>query len=307
MIETTSNERFEEKIARECRELPSEATFVYAIVALATSLRTYLTREEILLAAGDASNQTLNVIEKLINQRLLVVRGVEIRLRHRVIAEHVIEHFKSEGQLREALVGLLWMAAAKAHPDLPRHSREHKLLRTMMNHEFMINLTDDRDTPRKAYDLIEDLQRSNYHYYLQRGSYEVEIGDLDLAKNLLEQARVLAPDDYKVQTEWAYMTLKRAALNASAPSAPDNAREAIAELEDAISRRGKDDPYPYHILGSQGLSWVRRAVMSKDEKAKLLRRLLNTVKEGIKNHGKARDLKQLAEDLEREYLLLVVP
>jgi tetratricopeptide (TPR) repeat protein len=307
MIEATSNERFEEKIERECRELSTESAFVYATVALATSLRTYLTKEEMLLASGEASNETLTIIDQLVVQRLLTFqRGNEIRLRHRVIAEHAVDYYKAQGLLREPLIGLVWTMATKAHPDLPRHSREHKLLRTMMNHSFMMNLTDDRDTPRKAYDLIEDLQSANYHYYLQRGSYEVEIGDLDLAKNLLEQARNLAPTDYMVQTAWAYMTLKRAAMNAASVGASDQAREAFAELEDAIARRGKGDPYPYHVLGSQGLSWVRRAVLSSDEKGTLLGRLLQIVKEGMRYHPRQRELAQLFEDLEREYLSLAV-
>jgi len=308
MIEATSNERFEEKIDRECSELTADAALVYGTIALATSHRTYLTREEILLAVGEASNEAMNLIERLIQQRLLILqRGNEIRVRHRVIAERVVDYFKENGQLSEPLIGLVWAMAIKAHPELPKYSREHKLLRTLMNHDYMIRLTDDRETPRKAYELIEDMQRSNYHYYLQRGSYEVEIGDLDLAKNLLEQARSLSPDDYMVQTEWAYMTLKRAAQNATSVHAIDQAREAIAELEDAISRRGKDDPYPYHVLGSQGLGWIRRAIISKDEKARELARLLQIVRGGAKRHPKHFDLRQLAEDLEREYLMLAVP
>jgi hypothetical protein len=110
-----------------------------------------------------------------------------------------------------------------------------------------------------------------------------------------------------VQTEWAYMTLKRAAQNASSVQSIDHAREAFAELEDAIQKRGKDDFYPYHVLGSQGLAWVRRAVLSSDEKGRELARLLQIVRDGIKQHPRQHELRQLAEDLERGYLLLAVP
>ena len=176
-----------------------------------------------------------------------------------------------------------------------------------MNHEFMINITSDRETPRKAYALVEDVLGWNYHYYLQRGCYEVEAGDIDLAKNFLDQARAMAPDDYRVRTEWAYMTLKRAASNAASVGAGNRAQEAFEELEDAIESRGRTDPRPYHILGSQGLAWVRRAIIGRDEQARLLSGLLYRVKEGIKHHPRQRDLRQLAEDIEREYLMTTVP
>jgi len=216
MIQATSNERFEEKIDSECHDLPQDLGLIYAIVAIATHLRSYLTRDEILTAINDASNEALNRIQRLLAQRLLVdLGGNKLRLRHRVVADRAVDYYRREGQMREPIRGLLWAIANKAHSGMSRKSREQQLLTKLMNHEFMINLTADRDTPRIAYAQVEDILGWNYHYYLQRGSYEVQIGDLSLAKNFLDQALAMAPDDYMVQTEWAYMTLKRASMNAS--------------------------------------------------------------------------------------------
>jgi tetratricopeptide (TPR) repeat protein len=187
--------------------------------------------------------------------------------------------------------------ATKVHQEDSVYSREAKLLRSLISHERMISLTSDRETPRQAYAAVEGLLDWNYHYYLQRGSYEVEAGDLNLAKNFLEQARALAPEDHMVQNEWAYMSLKRAAQNAAAIDAKERAEEAMQDLEDSIENRGRIDSYPYHILGSQGLSWVRKAILSTDEKARLLARLLKTVEQGVAYHPRHNDLKQLAEDI----------
>jgi hypothetical protein len=308
MIQATSGERFEEKIDRECRELGNELGLIYAIVAIATNLRTYITKEEILLASGSSSNNTLNQIQSLLNQRLLVDYGTnQIRLRHRVVADRALEYYRIEGQLREPVKGLLWTMATKVYSEDSTFSREAKLLRSLISHERMINLTSDRETPRQAYAAVEGLLDWNYHYYLQRGSYEVETGDLNLAKNFLEQARSLAPGDHMVQTEWAYMSLKRAAQNATAIDAKERAEEAMQELEDAIGNRGRADYYPYHILGSQGLSWVRNAILSTDEKTRTLARLLNTVQQGVAYHPRRNELKQLADDIQREYLMMAVP
>ena len=171
----------------------------------------------------------------------------------------------------------------------------------------MINITSNKEIPRKAYALVEDVLKWDYHYWLQRGSFEVEIGNLSLAKNFLDQAMSMAPTDYMVQTEWAYMTLKRAAQYASNSWARDSASEAIAQLEEAIERRGKQDPYPYHVLGSQGLSSpARRAIISRSQKRMLLERLHHFLKQGLQRHPRRSELQQLSSDLQREILLTTV-
>jgi tetratricopeptide (TPR) repeat protein len=175
-----------------------------------------------------------------------------------------------------------------------------------MNHELLINLTSDAETPRRAYASVESLLNWNYHYWLQRGSYEVEVGNIDLAENFLNQALSMAPDDYKVQTEWAYMSLKRASLSPASIDAPARADEAFKHLEDAIEYRGETDPYPYHILGSQGLGWVRHAIMSREDKRNTLSRLERIVGEGVKHHPLQKDLIQLQEDIKKEILMSIV-
>jgi len=161
------------------------------------------------------------------------------------------------------------------------------------------------DRIRQIYDGVEFMLSGDYHFWLQRGSLEVEVGDIRLAENFLAQARGLAPDDYKVQTAWAYMSLKRAAMDAEmgVTSSRDRAEEALRELYDAIERRGATDSYPYHVLGSQALSWLRRAHLTQDERRRRLAEVLHTVQEGHKQHPRVRELAKLSDDLEREYLM----
>jgi hypothetical protein len=307
MIQATSNERFEVKIDSECHDLVPEQGLIYCIVAIATSLRGSVTKDEILLATGDSSNEQMSRIQRLLDQRLLIAPdGQHIRLRHRVVSDRAVDYYRKQGLMRDPIIGLVWAIATKAHPSQHLKSREQKLLLQLMNHDVLIKLTSDQATPRLAYGEIEEILGWNYHYYLQRGSYEVEVGNLDLAKNFLDQARQMAPDDYMVQTEWAYMTLKRASENASSVGAEDSANEAFAELEDAIERRGRFDYYPYHILGSQGLKWVRRAIISPDEKARLLSRIHSIVEEGVKVFPNRREMEQLAKDIEKERLMMAV-
>lgn len=147
----------------------------------------------------------------------------------------------------------------------------------------------------------------DHHYWLQVGSFETEEGDLDLAKNFLDQARGMAATDPFVQTQWAYMTLKRASRHAADPAARDEVEGAFDELSDVIDARGNRDYYPFHIYGSQGLAWIKRAPLSRDDKALQLLRMRRVVDQGLDLHPGNKELTMLRGDLDREYLSMAIP
>lgn len=309
MIEATSGQRFEDKIEDECRQLLPDQALIYAIVALATRFRTWLSRQEILIASGDSSVERLNHIDALVRQHLIVEQAPDqLVLRHRVIAEHAIGFFRKQHHLGEAVDGLLFVVATRAQSVSSRFSRMFKLMIRLMNHQFLIEEVGDLGEVRGIYERVQPMLGIDFHYWLQRGSLEVKVGDLDLAENYLDQARGLAPGDYRVKTEWAYMSLKRASRDATSgkPGWRERAEEAFADLVEAISGRGANDPYPYHVFGSQGLRYVRRAPLDLQEKERLLDSLRKQVGEATRVHPGVDDLKQLRDDLEKEYLLLSV-
>ncbi|MBC2933093.1 hypothetical protein [Nocardioides sp. zg-1228] len=178
------------------------------------------------------------------------------------------------------------------------------MLRRLINHDRIQRLVDDLDDCRDIYSRLQDRLGWDYHYWLQRGSLEVEKGDLGQAKTYLESARSLVDGvDHIVENEYAYLRLKRASADPLATSALDEANAALADLEEAMRSRGRTDSYPFHVYGAQGLRWARRAPLGPEEKRVLLGRLLDAVREGRKHHPKRDDLRQLEGDLEREYLL----
>jgi tetratricopeptide (TPR) repeat protein len=305
MIEATSGERFDHKVEVECRELGADLGLAYAIAALAHNLREWIARDELLLAMGGKPNEALNSVQRLLNQHLLVQQEGRIRLRHRLIAERAIEFFRQEGQLAQAIRGLMFTMATKGVPERQKRSRERHILTALLSHSWLYRMV-GLAPAREAYDEVEDLLSWDFHYWLQRGSLEVQHGDLTLAQNFLEQAHALEPSNYMVETEWAYMVLKKACLSTMSPEVVDRAEAAFVELEDAIRQRGRSDTYPYHVLGSQGLSWVRRAGYSLQDRVKFLRRIRGLVKEGAEFHPRNTELKVLAQDVEKEYLMLAV-
>lgn len=303
MIRATSGGRFEEKAYAELLELDEPQRFVYALTAVASSARLYLTRDEILIATGEVSGDALAALDRLVARHLVVAPPptYRYRVRHRVIAELILDKLSERGQLREVLAGLAFAAASKVDPVLDRRDRSWRLLVRVLNHGFLLRVLPVPDA-RSIYEQVEGLLSFDFHYWLQRGSMEVEAGDVRDAENFLSQARSLAPDDYRVDTAYAYMQLRRAYEEPHRGEAAILAEEALGRLENAIQQRGAADSYPYHVLGSQGLSWARRARIDRIERRALLERLLLNVEEGVRKHSKSQELRKLQADLRREYL-----
>lgn len=313
LIEITSNVRFDDKVDSECKDLDGLASRAYAAAALATSLNHTLRDEELVIATEpEKPAVAMEAIDRLIGRHLLIRTGTDrIGARHSVIADRAVTYFRECGALQRVVTSLLFGLASTARLNDLKSTPSGRLVIRLINHDHLmrllyrrLNRDEDRASVRAVYDAIEQPFTADYHYWLQRGSFETEDGDLNQARNFLEQALSLAPDDSYVRTEWSYMTLKRASWNAEESSASEDVDKAFLELDDVIIRRGKRDSHPFHIYGSQGLAWVHRGPLGPEEQKRLLEKLRRVVGEGRKLHPGMKDLKQLAADLDREYMML---
>ena len=135
-------------------------------------------------------------------------------------------------------------------------------------------------------------------------------GDLDLAENYLNQALGFDGDDLRIRTAWSHMSLRRARQNklrAQMESGGERAEDAMKILRDVIEARESESYHAYHVLGSQGLHYARRARLTFEEKCHLMEGLVKTVDQGVKRHEYSPELRRLRDDLQREYLELAVP
>ena len=272
MIQATSGRRFEEKALDKLTDLKEDAR-VYGLIAVASAYRFGLQRSEVLLGLGESTNTVLNTVDMLVRRRIVRVgHDGAIWARHRVIAEIIRDKLQKTSTIKEMLQGLAHVAATQVNPALARSARPWRLLRQVINHDLLLRVVGDA-AGRDLYGEIENLLRWDYHFWLQRGSLEVEVGGLDLAENFLNQARALSPTDYYVQTEYAYLQMRKAIENPAAGFAPEFVREATETLTALIDRAGERDAYPYHVLGSQGLAWSRRGISSSIEKERFLREI----------------------------------
>jgi hypothetical protein len=308
MLEATSDKRFEDKVVEEWEQLPPHAQAIYALVALATSFRYALNRDDIVLGVGDLAagaegNETLNALSDLTRRHVLIANddGSACRARHRLIADVLLDALQASGRLGSVHVRLAYVAATKVSDVMPRGARPWRLLKAVINHDYLFRVL-QLDGARQVYETIEGLLGWDYHYLLQRGSLEVEEGDIRLAQNLLEQAYSLVPTDPYVVTEYAYMLLKRAISAPGAKESPGFVEEAIGLLEEQIDSRGEKDYYPVHVLGSQVLSWTRRGGLPLGERERLLQVALFRLEQAMRSHPRVKEIVQLHGDVKRDYL-----
>lgn len=263
LLEVTQGVRLEQKIESECRQLEGDAPLVYSVAALASFAGGPLSDQELVAAAGDAPTAVEQI--RLLLRRHLLIRTGSQRLmpRHGMIASRVVRYYQECGDIAEICTALAFGLASSARMGIRQTNRTGRLLIRLLNHDLLIRLVyrgadpaADRAAVRGIYDALEEVLQDDYQYWLQRGAFETESGDIDLAKNFLDQARGMAPDDLNVRTEWSYMTLKRAASSARDPRAADDAARAFDELEEVIAKRGAGDYYAFHVYGSQGLAWA---------------------------------------------------
>lgn len=308
MYETTSGHKFAERAADELADLEGESKLAYALVSAASAYRFSLTRDEVVIACGDSSNETLNSINALVRRKLIysvVSKGEYLRARHRVIADMVYSHLVQTGQFERVLRGLILIGVAKVSPATDRNARASRLLRTFVNHNF-IRRAVDIEVGRNIYAEFEDALSWDSHYWLHRGALELEQDELDLAENFLNQALSINSGDIFIQTEWAYLLFKKALLTPATQAAKDYVSEAISGLETVIIKRQDQSAHAYHILGQQGLNWASTDALSKQEKAEFLAEMLSRIDTAVRMHPRDAHLTGLQQRLKKAALSLAV-
>jgi hypothetical protein len=207
---------------------------------------------------------------RLLTQRLVKTNdGVFYETRHRVIAEHVVVHLHSVGLLGSVIrASVVAFAAAAGHlrdNSLP----ERRILVRLLGHTFLRENLSVKDA-RTVYASVEEKMDDDFHYWLQRGSFELEKGDIKLALPALMSARTLAggESDKKVLTTYSRLRLRLAVLNTSSESLT-LATEAVGDLHKVMSIHGVNSPHTYVIVCEEAVPWLASSAIGRMEKLEL--------------------------------------
>ena len=306
MYKATSGEELKDRAVTEFTELEEMQKYLYGLVCLAHTHRFMLTKEEIGIACGDDIERWPHALDMLVRRRVIVeLENESYRARHREIAQFVSIAMNQHGSVDDIVRALIRVAATKAGPHMHRRSRPIRMLVAFVNHNFM-QQTVGTQQGRNIYNEFEYLLEWDHHFWLHRGALELEAGSLGLAENFLQQAKSIAPNDFFVDVELAYLLLKKAIASPQHASSHSWVDEAISTLSFIANSKPGHRAHVAHIAGSQGLIWVGISGMSGAEKQIFLERILKLVREAIPDDHE-QILPSLGNDIQRELLLMAVP
>lgn len=293
MLEATSGRRFEAKLEEEFDQLEGQQRYAYAMVAIATAFRFRLSQDQILLGVGDLSNETLQAVQAL-KGRLLVIESIggKLRVRHRVVGERVLRYLIWNGSIRDPLLSITVALAVGLGPRSSRRTHAYRALRQLMNHDWLRRALGGHAGLAFLAEL-EQYMAWDHHYWLQRGSLELETGDPSLAENFLNQAAGIEPNDLLVRTEIGYLKLKLAVAETNAVYSKELLEDGLSTLEWVMSRRHHFDPHPYDIYGRMILQWTARNDTSDSDQDTYLRKAVEVVQRGQKKHVRDGSLREV--------------
>lgn len=312
MREATTGKGFDLIIEDEFSRLePDEAKDLYLCTALATDAGYRLTREEFVACARVAPAKALHILMRNLRD-IAIPTGPNsdlLLLRHRLIAELVVDQLAPRGRLREAYIRLLTTLAPEIGGRRWR-SRNSKLYRTIVNHQTIYRrFRMDIEEARSIYSAVAQLYGDEAHFWLQFGSLELEGdgGDLSFAENYLRSARSLSPDDAYIQNAIGQLLLRKAIEATNKAQADEFLHEGSELLVARIEKSGYKDDYAVHIFCSQRYRWSK--VWHYDDRhahTEELERLRAIARRGSEANRFSRRLKKLSDFLERAYLEIAV-
>ncbi len=272
MIQATSGLPFGKKIASECDQLTLGERLMYGCFAVVTSEREAMTEAEALEAVGGDPREAWRSFNRLLQTKLIRQQPGSRRfeVRHRVVAEEVRTYLLEKGLLAEVVRGTLRAYAAAARHLRGTSYPERRTLVRLLNHSYLISLRLDADQIRDIYNEVEDLLHDDFHYWLQRGSFEVERGDNTFALHDLTSAMTTpgGENDPKVLTEFSYLRLKLA-LRLQSVEGTKLGLDAFGDISKVILANGENSPHTFVVLARDGLAWLESAPIGDSQREEL--------------------------------------
>jgi hypothetical protein len=302
MREATEGKGFDEIIRNEFIGIVnSDARMLYVLASLMTAHGHFVTKDVLIEAFGLAPSQCLNILARELKNIVIPREDDENKLiaRHRLIAVEVIDRIAARSDLKDAYIELLRIVTKQVGQGSLRQKQLFKLYKELISHETLIRrFISDRDSGRAIYGSLEKAMKNDYHFWLQYGLFELSDKNVELAENYINQAIGICESNGRVDP---YVTLTRSniliqkALLSRSPEAFANWEKEIEVLKKYSESEGKNDPYPFHVLGLQMRHWARVKIQDKAAKLKLLNSAREIVEKGRRRFPRDNRLKELSD------------
>jgi hypothetical protein len=308
MREATTGSGFDVIIQDEfSRLVPDEAKALYLCVALATDAGYRLTREEFVACSRVPPAKALHILVRNLRDIVLPSGPNEnlLLLRHRLIAEVVVEELASRTRLRDAYIRLLIALSPEVRGKHWR-SRTSRFYKTIVNHKSICQrFSRDIEEARSIYGAVSRFYGEEAHFWLQFGSLELEGdgGDLELAENYLRSAASLSPGDGYIENAIGHLLLRKATQAGSLAEAYKLLKEGSELLLERIEASQFKDDYAVDIYCSQRYRWSKVwHYNDRGARAGELAGLRAIAAKGVEANPLSRRLRRLRDLIERAYL-----
>jgi hypothetical protein len=143
----------------------------------------------------------------------------------------------------------------------------------LLNHTYIISLGLSITQIREIYDSVEATLEHDFHYWLQRGAFEVERGDPSYALHNLQSAMTTNGGErhFKVLTEFAMLRFQVAGDGTDSDSIL-LCTSAFEDLLSVIGTQGLNTPHSIALLAKQGVPWLAGTSIPRSSKLPLAER-----------------------------------
>lgn len=262
MIQATSGLPFNKKVESEFASLSPVEQSIYAALAITSAEREAMTENQILASALGDPHEAWNAFNRLVRSNLVRRQSGTARfeVRHRVVAEAVRSYLRSIGQLKTAVMSVARTFADSAFDHRDSGDPDRRTLIRVINHSYLQQLRLAASEIREIYDEVQDVLDGDFHYWLQRGAFEVETGNDREALHALTTAMTTmgGEDDTRVLTEYSYLRFQLAKKYPSIETTA-MAQDAIYDLGKVILRAGENSPHTFVVLAREGITWLMDA------------------------------------------------
>ncbi|GAA4920001.1 energy-coupling factor transporter ATP-binding protein EcfA2 [Nonomuraea thailandensis] len=278
MIEVVTRLRFEDKVRSEYEQLSDDRKLIYAAVS-------FLQSESInkqhgvdegdliqIVSRGAPDLETVRAIDVLVRQRLLnrTPEG-SLRCRQKTFADTVVDSIlKEQPAFLKEIVRSLLIFYAERGGHIARHDDPYRMVMVrLLNHDMMKKSKIPYGDVRSIYDSVHDLLHEDFHYWLQRGQFELECGELSIAANHLHSATGCegGATDHLVLTTSSSIRLRHATMYPKDGTSLAEAKKALDDLEGIARRKGSDSPHTFAVMVRDGFNWMKacQSMVSREE------------------------------------------